>query len=133
MKVEIKAATTEIATYVIDVPDNYECERPFSETAMSLLIRSLEPQHSITNKQIIKICVIDPTVLNTKLRSIDKDNSPGARIINCLLNMGCTTIQDITNKTEHDLLKTSNFGRKSLRELNVWLKKHNLSLKDKRG
>ena len=62
MKVEIKAATTEIATYVIDVPDNYECERPFSETAMSLLIHGLEPQHSITNKQIIKICVIDPTV-----------------------------------------------------------------------
>ncbi|MBT3985075.1 hypothetical protein HOD38_00630 [archaeon] len=36
---------------------------------------------------------------------------------NCLENANITTIGDLLEKTEPDMLKTKNFGRKSLNEI----------------
>jgi DNA-directed RNA polymerase subunit alpha len=39
------------------------------------------------------------------------------RAANCLKNANIKTIADLVQKTEHEMLKTKNFGRKSLNEI----------------
>lgn len=50
------------------------------------------------------------------------------RSSNCLKNANIRTIGDLTKKTEEDLVKTRNFGKKSLQEIKDRLKEWNLSL-----
>ncbi|MPM95670.1 DNA-directed RNA polymerase subunit alpha [bioreactor metagenome] len=52
------------------------------------------------------------------------------RSFNCLKRAGINTVEDLTNKTEEDMMKVRNLGRKSLEEvinklnaLNLYLKK----------
>jgi DNA-directed RNA polymerase alpha subunit len=46
----------------------------------------------------------------------------------CLKQAGINTISELARKTENDLLKLKNFGRKSLYEVKELLSNHNLSL-----
>jgi DNA-directed RNA polymerase subunit alpha (EC 2.7.7.6) len=39
------------------------------------------------------------------------------RAYNCLKNANIKTIADLVQKTEHEMLRTKNFGRKSLNEI----------------
>jgi len=39
------------------------------------------------------------------------------RSYNCFKNANIKTIADLVQKTEHEMLKTKNFGRKSLNEI----------------
>ena len=48
------------------------------------------------------------------------------RSFNCLKRAGIDTIEDLTNKTEADMMKVRNLGKKSLEE--VILKLHSLGL-----
>ena len=50
------------------------------------------------------------------------------RSSNCLKNANNRTIGDLTHKTEEDIVKTRNFGRKSLLEIKEKLEEWNLSL-----
>ena len=50
------------------------------------------------------------------------------RSSNCLKNANIRTIGDLTRKTEEDLVKTRNFGKKSLQEIKEKLKEWNLFL-----
>lgn len=50
------------------------------------------------------------------------------RIKNCLLNEGITTIEDLVSKPPSQIIKITNFGWKSLKELQEELRKHGLSL-----
>jgi DNA-directed RNA polymerase subunit alpha len=50
------------------------------------------------------------------------------RSSNCLKNANIRTLGDLTKKTEEDLVKTRNFGKKSLQEIKDKLKEWNLSL-----
>jgi len=50
------------------------------------------------------------------------------RAYNCLKNANIKTIFDLVQKTEHELLKTKNFGRKSLNEIMNLLHSHGLHL-----
>jgi DNA-directed RNA polymerase subunit alpha len=50
------------------------------------------------------------------------------RSSNCLKNANIRTIGDLTKKTEEDLVKTRNFGKKSLQEIKDRLKEWNLAL-----
>ncbi len=50
------------------------------------------------------------------------------RASNCLKNAGITTIGELIQKTEFEMLKTKNFGRKSLNEIKEMLKGMGLSL-----
>ncbi len=50
------------------------------------------------------------------------------RSSNCLKNANIKTIGDLTKKTEDDIAKTRNFGKKSLQEIKDKLKEWNLSL-----
>jgi len=50
------------------------------------------------------------------------------RSSNCLKNANIKTIGDLTRKTEDDIAKTRNFGKKSLQEIKDRLKEWNLGL-----
>jgi DNA-directed RNA polymerase subunit alpha len=50
------------------------------------------------------------------------------RSSNCLKNANIKTIGDLTRKTEDEIAKTRNFGKKSLLEIKEKLKEWNLSL-----
>ncbi len=50
------------------------------------------------------------------------------RSYNCLKNADIRTIKELVQKTENEMLKTKNFGRKSLNEIKEILSRMNLSL-----
>ncbi|MDR0549913.1 MAG: DNA-directed RNA polymerase subunit alpha [Deltaproteobacteria bacterium] len=60
------------------------------------------------------------------LRSVD-ELELSVRSANCLKNADIYTIGDLVQKTEHEMLKTKNFGRKSLNEIKIVL--NNLGLR----
>ncbi|MDF1564986.1 MAG: DNA-directed RNA polymerase subunit alpha [Deltaproteobacteria bacterium] len=68
------------------------------------------------------------TEVNENLyRSVD-ELELSVRSANCLQNANIKTIADLVQKTEADMLKTKNFGRKSLKEIKEILAEMGLSL-----
>lgn len=61
------------------------------------------------------------------LSSIDELDT-SVRVANCLKSESIYYIGDLVQKTENELLKTPNLGKKSLGEINYELDKHSLSL-----
>lgn len=66
--------------------------------------------------------------LNKHLFSTTDDLELTVRSRNCLKNARIRYIGDLVQKTEQEMLRTKNFGRKSLNEIKAKLKKLNLSL-----
>lgn len=62
-------------------------------------------------------------------RSIDDLELKPAFLYNCLKNSGIKTIGDLVQKTEAEMLRTKNFGRKSLEEIKEILANIGLSLR----
>jgi DNA-directed RNA polymerase subunit alpha len=60
------------------------------------------------------------------LKSVD-ELELSVRSYNCLKNANIKTIADLVQKTEQEMLKTKNFGRKSLNEIRNILKKMSLN------
>ena len=58
----------------------------------------------------------DPVVNENLNKSVD-ELELSVRAQNCLKNANIRTIAELVQKTEHDMLKTKNFGRKSLNEI----------------
>ena len=63
-------------------------------------------------------------ILNTPVEILELS----VRSSNCLKNANIKTIGDLTRKTEDDIAKTRNFGKKSLQEIKEKLKERNLGL-----
>jgi DNA-directed RNA polymerase subunit alpha len=63
-------------------------------------------------------------LLNTPVEELELS----VRSSNCLKNANIKTIGDLTKKSEEDIAKTRNFGKKSLQEIKEKLKEWNLSL-----
>lgn len=77
---------------------------------------------SINSKQKDNIAVENDNNINTNLyRKID-EMELSVRSYNCLINEGIRYIGDLVQKSELDMLKLPNFGRKSLNELKENLK-----------
>ncbi|MCL5236602.1 MAG: DNA-directed RNA polymerase subunit alpha [Nitrospirae bacterium] len=57
-----------------------------------------------------------PTLNENLLKSID-ELELSVRAYNCLKNANIKTIADLVQRSEHEMLKTKNFGRKSLNEI----------------
>jgi len=69
----------------------------------------------------------DERLLETLSRSVD-ELELSVRSYNCLKNADIKLIGDLVTKTEPEMLKTKNFGRKSLNEIKDILAEMNLSL-----
>ena len=65
-----------------------------------------------------------PAVLNTNIEELDLS----ARSFNCLKRAGINTVADLTNKTEDEMMKVKNLGKKSLDEVRLKLEAMGLSL-----
>jgi DNA-directed RNA polymerase subunit alpha len=63
-------------------------------------------------------------LLNTPVEELELS----VRSSNCLKNANIKTIGELTKKTEDDIARTRNFGKKSLQEIKEKLKEWNLSL-----
>jgi DNA-directed RNA polymerase subunit alpha len=75
-----------------------------------------------------EIVAVEETKLNENLfRSVD-ELELSVRSANCLQNANIKTIGDLVQKTEAEMLKTKNFGRKSLKEIKEILAEMGLSL-----
>ncbi len=70
---------------------------------------------------------VDSALLDNLERTID-ELELSVRSYNCLKSAGIQTVRDLVQKTEAELLKTKNFGRKSLNEIKELLAEMNLSL-----
>jgi DNA-directed RNA polymerase subunit alpha len=69
-----------------------------------------------------------PTVVNENLdRSVD-ELELSVRSYNCLKNANIKTIRDLVQRSEPEMLKTKNFGRKSLNEIKDILTSMGLAL-----
>jgi DNA-directed RNA polymerase subunit alpha len=64
-------------------------------------------------------------VLEMTIEEIDLS----VRSFNCLKRAGINTVEDLTNKTEEDMMKVRNLGKKSLEEVIQKLEGLGLSLK----
>ena len=66
--------------------------------------------------------------LNENLDKSVEELELSVRSYNCLKNANIKTIGDLVQKTEAEMLKTKNFGRKSLKEIKEILAEMGLSL-----
>ncbi len=80
---------------------------------------SLEPEIEDTEKE---------PVFNENLLKSVEELELSVRSYNCLQNAGIKYVGDLVQKSEIEMLRTKNFGRKSLREIKNLLKEHDLEL-----
>jgi DNA-directed RNA polymerase subunit alpha len=81
-----------------------------------------------TEEPTLEPVAVEETKLNENLfRSVD-ELELSVRSANCLQNANIKTIGDLVQKTEAEMLKTKNFGRKSLKEIKEILAEMGLSL-----
>jgi DNA-directed RNA polymerase subunit alpha len=69
-----------------------------------------------------------PGSLNENLDKSVEELELSVRSYNCLKNANIRTIRELVQKTEGEMLKTKNFGRKSLNEIKEILHSMGLSL-----
>ncbi|MBP2243313.1 DNA-directed RNA polymerase alpha subunit, partial [Cytobacillus eiseniae] len=65
------------------------------------------------------------TVLEMTIEELDLS----VRSYNCLKRAGINTVQELANKTEEDMMKVRNLGRKSLEEVKHKLEELGLGLR----
>ncbi|RME66619.1 MAG: hypothetical protein D6778_04455 [Nitrospirae bacterium] len=87
------------------------------ETEEKLEEETVEPTEDEIDEELIKKLLRPVEELELSVRSY-----------NCLKNAKISTIGDLVTKTEQELLKTKNFGKKSLEEIEGVLKKQGLKL-----
>jgi DNA-directed RNA polymerase subunit alpha len=81
-----------------------------------------------TEEPVEEVKPVEEHKLNENLfRSVD-ELELSVRSANCLQNANIKTIGDLVQKTEAEMLKTKNFGRKSLKEIKEILAEMGLSL-----
>ncbi len=81
-----------------------------------------------TEEPVEEVKPVEEAKLNENLfRSVD-ELELSVRSANCLQNANIKTIGDLVQKTEAEMLKTKNFGRKSLKEIKEILAEMGLSL-----
>ena len=81
------------------------------------------------NRDILIARESDNTIKVLAMTIEDMDLS--VRSYNCLKRAGIQTVEDLTKKTEEDMLRVRNLGRKSLDEVIAKLESLNLSLRNK--
>ena len=83
-----------------------------------ILEEDMEQEEAISVEEGSEVHSIigDPIFNSNLLKSVD-ELELSVRSYNCLKNANIKTIADLVQKTEHEMLKTKNFGRKSLNEI----------------
>jgi len=88
-----------------------------------LIFTNFEPEPEVKEETVSH----EKEVLNENLRKSIDDLELSVRAYNCLKNASIRTVADLVQKTEAEMLKTKNFGRKSLTEIKDILSQMGLS------
>ena len=99
-------AVSQAASIVIEHMDLFILEEE-KEQEEAISVEEGSEVHSI---------IEDPIFNSNLLKSVD-ELELSVRSYNCLKNANIKTIADLVQKTEYEMLKTKNFGRKSLNEI----------------
>jgi DNA-directed RNA polymerase subunit alpha len=109
-------AVSQAASIIIKHMELFLLGEEKDEGEVSSLLEDSEMQSSNEN----------PVFNSNLLKSVD-ELELSVRANNCLKNANIKTIADLVQKTEHEMLKTKNFGRKSLNEIKEIL--HSMGLR----
>ena len=90
------------------------------------LFVELSDEVSQTEIMVVK----DETSIGKVLEMTIEELDLSVRSFNCLKRAGINTVEDLINKTEDDMMKVRNLGRKSLDEVVAKLASLDLSLRD---
>lgn len=85
--------------------------------------------NEIADETGLMISKLEDPSLKALETSID-DLDLSVRAYNCLKRAGMTTVQDLTDKTENEMMKIRNLGKKSLKEVIDKVKSLGLSFRD---
>ena len=88
----------------------------------------------VTLSEIGNIGILVPPEEDKKIRILEmtiEEMDLSVRSYNCLKRANIHTVEDLTKKTEDDMLKVRNLGKKSLDEVIFKLESYGLKLKDK--
>ena len=88
------------------------------------LFTDLSDDPYLDNIMVEKIEVNDEQLLEMTIEELDLS----VRSFNCLKRAGINTVEDLTNRSEEDMMKVRNLGRKSLDEVILKLKSLGYSL-----
>jgi DNA-directed RNA polymerase subunit alpha len=77
----------------------------------------LEKEEEVVEPEQTTSDSVEEPVFNENLLKSVEELELSVRAHNCLKNANIKTIADLVQKTEHDMLRTKNFGRKSLNEI----------------
>jgi DNA-directed RNA polymerase subunit alpha len=86
-----------------------------------------DQNEAIRNREYIQTPEEKKTNKKFDMKIEDLDLS--VRSYNCLKRAGINTVGELTQKTEEDMMRIRNLGRKSLKEVVLKLREHNLDLK----
>lgn len=119
---------TDLDKLVIEIETNGAIDPEEAlKKAASVLIDQMSVFHDVQENAVVpqkeQKAEVDPIFL----KPID-DLELTVRSTNCLKNESIRLIGDLVQRTENELLKTPNLGRKSLNEIKQVLASHNLSL-----
>jgi DNA-directed RNA polymerase subunit alpha len=95
---------------------------------LSIFINLNEPSTDDKKQELLGQPEDEPTDFNKNLLRHVSELELSVRAANCLKNANIRTISDLVQKTEPEMLKTKNFGRKSLNEIKEILSEMGLSL-----
>jgi len=84
---------------------------------MQIFVLEKEDEDIEFERSSIAASASDTPVFNTNLTKSVNELELSVRSYNCLKNANIKTIADLVQKTEPEMLKTKNFGRKSLNEI----------------
>ena len=100
--------------------------------AAQMLVTNLTPfvelEKTVEELNMIKeeVPVVENKFNNTPIEELDLS----ARSYNCLKRAAITTVSELTQKTEEEMMKVKNLGKKSLREIKEKLAEQGLSFRD---
>ncbi len=117
---------------ILDIYSNGAVEPKYALSLAAKILKDMAAKISIFEKEPVYIRDIemDPDleemeqVLSTSVKEIELT----VRAANCLTAANIETIGDLVSKTESEMLKFRNFGKKSLEEIVLKLKKYDLEL-----
>jgi DNA-directed RNA polymerase subunit alpha len=110
-------AITQAASILIDYMDLFIFEE---------VEEGMDFESSESSSMVHMAGVNDPVLNENLMKSVD-ELELSVRASNCLKNAQIKTISELVQKTEHEMLKTKNFGRKSLNEIKEVL--HSMGLR----
>lgn len=82
---------------------------------------------------VVNRCHVCGSAIPRKITSIHQPVAElglSSRVEDCFMGQGITLVSDLLEKTERDLLRSPNFGRKSLADVEAMLSEAGLSLKE---